>query len=186
MSKTIPQLKSMWHRIKTKGVDIGLSFLRLVFSVLIPVSEFLNELWYYIKIRGETLGIRFLIGAVAVLVVYSASEPTEITFLALGLALLSVGLGFVSVGVSTKADKRQTDLLKKLDENVARLPLLFNGDILTPSGHSAVKELLEGQSKEAARKRLDEDYRKVGYMRGELFQNEDGSSSIHWGGKYPL
>jgi len=111
------------------------------------------------------------------------------TLLSLGLALISVGLGFTSVGMSAKSDKRQTDLLERLDKNVAGLPLLFKDDILTPSGHRAVKaaeELLEGQSKEAAQKRLDEDTRKVGHVRGELFQSEDGTWAIHWGGKYPL
>jgi hypothetical protein len=77
-------------------------------------------------------------------------------------------------------------LLEKLDKRVADLPLLFKGDILTPSAQIAVKELLEVQSKEAAQRRLDEDTKRVGYVRGELFQNMDGSWSIHWGGKYPL
>ena len=55
--------------------------------------------------------------------------------------------------------------------HVEGLPLLFKGDILTKLGERAVKELLEGQSKEAAQKRLGEDTQKVGYVRGELFQN---------------
>jgi hypothetical protein len=182
-------LKKLWHRIKTKGVDIGRSFLGIAFSVLIPIVKYLYELWYDIKIRGETIGIKFIIfGFVAMIVssVTSAGEPTKSNLATIGLALIAVGLGFISIGVSTKSDKRQTDLLEKLNENVARLPLLFNGDILTPSGHSAVKEFLEGQSKEAAQKRLAEDYRRFGYVRGELFQNKDGSWSIHWGDKYPL
>ena len=42
------------------------------------------------------------------------------------------------------------------------------------------------RSKAAAQKRLDEDTKRVGYVRGELYQLEDGSWGIHWGGKYPL
>ena len=158
------------------------------------MSKFLKKLWHQTKTRGEDIGLSFLIIGFSVVILLGslglAGVPIEATLsstlLSLGLALISVGLGFTSVGMSAKSDKRQTDLLEKLNENVARLPLLFNGDILTPSGHSAVKEFLEGQSKEAAQKRLAEDYRRFGYVRGELFQNKDGSWSIHWGDKYPL
>lgn len=37
-----------------------------------------------------------------------------------------------------------------------------------------------------AQKRLDEDTQRAGYVRGELYQRDDGSWAIHWGGKYPL
>lgn len=182
--------KKLWHRIKTKGVDIELPFLRLVFSALISMRKFLDEMWYYIKIRGERLGIRFLIAGLVVLIVSvslrSANESTKTTLLALGLSLMSVGLGFISVGISANADRRQTALLQRLDRNVAQLPSLIKGDILTPSGQIVAKKMLEEQSKEIAQSRLDEDTRRVGYVRGELFQNEDGSWSIAWGGKHPL
>ena len=158
------------------------------------MSKFLNKLWREIKLGGEHIGVPFLIIGVSIVILLAilglADVSIEITLLsallALGLALMSVGLGFTSVGISAQSDKRQTELLKRLDKNVVGLPLLFKGDILTPSGHRTVKELREEQSKEAAQKRLDEDIRKVGYVRGELFQNEDGSWSIGWGGKYPL
>ena len=41
-------------------------------------------------------------------------------------------------------------------------------------------------SKEKAQARLDADTKKVGFVRGEIFEKEDGSWAIHWGGKYPL
>jgi hypothetical protein len=158
------------------------------------MSKFLNKLWHEVKIGGEHIGVPFLIIGFSIVILLGilglAGVSIEITLLstllALGLALMSVGLGFTSVGISAQSDKRQTELLKRLDKNVAGLPLFFKGDILTPSGHRAVKELHEEQSKEVAQRRLDEDIRKVGYQRGELFQNEDGSWSIHWGGKHPL
>ena len=187
-------LNTLWHRIKIRGVNIGLSFLTIMWSVVIKIGAFLNKLWHEIKIGGEHIGVPFLIIGVSIVILLGilslAGVSIEITLLytllALGLALLSVGLGFTSVGISAQSDKRQTELLKRLGKNVVGLPLLFKGDILTPSGHRAVKELREEQSKEAAQKRLDEDYKRVGYVRGELFQNEDGSWAIHWGGKYPL
>lgn len=158
------------------------------------MSKFLNKLWHEIKIGGENIGVPLLIIGFSLVVLLGGlglgGVLIEVTLLfamlALGLALISVGLGFTSVGMSAKSDKRQTDLLKRLDKNLAGLPLLFKGDILTPSGHRAVKELREGQSKVAAQRRLDEDTRKVGYVRGELFQNKNGSWSIGWGGEYPL
>jgi hypothetical protein len=40
-----------------------------------------------------------------------------------------------------------------------------------------------GKSKEEAQKRLDEDTRKVGFVRGEVYQVDDGTWGIAWGGK---
>ena len=156
----------------------------------VPMQESLKKVWDGTKARGEDIGLPFLIfGSLLVIVRFVlilVGVPTDVTLFALGLALISVGLGFTSVGVSVKSDKRQTDLLKTLDKKVSALPLIFKGDVLTPPGQVAVKALLEEQSKEAAQKRLDDDTRRVGYVRGELLQNEDGSWSIHWGGKHPL
>ena len=187
-------LNKLWHRIKIRGLGIVISCATIMWSVVILISKFLNGLWHRIKTGGEDIGLPFIIiGFSIVILLFSltlADVPIEVTLfstvLSLGLALISVGLGFTSLGMSAKSDKRQIDLLERLDKNVAELPLLFKGDILTPSGHRVIKELLGGRSKEAAQKRLDEDYRRVGYVRGELFQNNDGSWSIHWGGKYPL
>ena len=154
------------------------------------MSKFLKKLWRETKAAGETIGIPFVIigflTMIVISVLHTIDVSTERTLLALGLAAISVGLGFISVGISTDADERQTALLKRLDRSVGELPLQFSGDILTPSGQMVVKELHEKQSKEAAQKRLDEDAERFGHVRGELFQNEDGSWSIHWGGKYPL
>ena len=158
------------------------------------MKESLKKLWDETKARGEGIGFGFLIIGVFLLIVRAVlilvGVPTDVTLFALGLALISVGLGLTSLGMSAKSDKRQTDLLKVLDKKVSALPLIFKGDILTPPGQAAVKELLEEQreeqSKEAVQKRLDDDTRRVGYVRGELFQNEDGTWSIHWGGKHPL
>lgn len=46
--------------------------------------------------------------------------------------------------------------------------------------------VIKGQTKEEAQKRLDEDTKKVGFIRGEIYQLDDSSWGIHWGGKYPL
>ena len=149
-----------------------------------------KKLWDETKARGEGIGFGFLIIGCLLLifraVLILVGVPTDVTLFALGLALISVGLGFISVGMSAKSDRRQTDLLETLDKKVSALPLIFKGDILTPPGQVAVRALLEEQSKEAAQKRLDDDRKRVGYVRGELFQNDDGTWSIHWGGKHPL
>ena len=102
------------------------------------------------------------------------------------LGLLSVGLGFIAVGMTAKSDKRYIELLERVDRNVARLPLMLKGDVLTPSGHLLAKEMLGEQSRIAAQKRLDEDTKRVEYVRGELYQLDNGSWGIHWGGKHPL
>jgi len=154
------------------------------------MGESMKKLWHQTKTRGEDIGLPFLIFGLSVIFVGGgfAIAGSEIgdSLLGVGLALLSVGLGFTAIGMSAKSDRRQTELLERLDKNVAALPLLFKGDILTPSGQRAVKELLQVQNKEAAQRRLDEDTRKVGFVRGEVYQLEDGTWAIHWGGKYPL
>jgi len=154
--------------------------------------SFLKRFGDRVKNNAEVLALAFIIPGIVVLLLnfglilcYGLETTSEL--FALSLGLLSVGLGLVAIDMSTKSDKRQTELLQRLDSNVARLPLLLlKGDTLTPSGQIIAKEMLSEQSKPAAQKRLDEDTQKVGYVRGELFENEDGSWSIHWGGKYPL
>ena len=63
---------------------------------------------------------------------------------------------------------------------------MFEDDTLTPYGLEKAEEIVSEQKKADAQKRLDEDTRRVGYQRGELFKNKDGGWSINWGGKYPL
>ena len=156
----------------------------------VSMKELLRQLWEGMKARGENIGLPFLIigGSLVIFrfILVLVGVSSDLTLFAVGLALVSVGVGFTSVGMSAKSDRRQTDLLNTLDKKVSALPLMFRGDTLTPPGQVAVRALLQEQSKEAAQKRLDEDTRRVGYVRGELSENEDGTWSIHWGGKHPL
>lgn len=146
---------------------------------------FLKRFGDRVKNNAEVIALSFIIPGIVVLLLncglilcYGLEAKTELFVLSLGL--LSVGLGLVAIDMSAKSDKRQTELLERLDRNVARLPLVLKGDILTPPGQIIAKEMLSEQSKPATQKRLDEDTQKVGYVRGKLFQNEDGSWSIHW------
>ena len=154
------------------------------------MKNFLKKLLHKTKERGEDIGLAFIILGVLVLFTQFAlvlsGLRTETGLLGASLGLLSVGLGFTAIGMAAKSDKRHTDLLERLDKNVARLPVLLKGDILTPSGQLLAKEILSEQSKIAAQKRLDHDTEGVGYVRGEIYQLEDGSWGVHWGGKYPL
>ena len=154
------------------------------------MSNFLKKQWREMKDKGENVGIIFFILGFLLLVIIFAlllsGKRTEIGFLAISIGLISVGLGFTAIGMSAKSDKRHTELLERLDKNIALLPTLFKNDILTLPGQLLAKEMLSKQSKEAAQKRLDEDTQRVGYVRGEVYQLEDGSWAIHWGGKYPL
>jgi len=147
----------------------------------------------YLKKNGEAIGIPLLLlGCVTLIVAFILTlMGAEVLYLiGLVLALFSVGLGLTAVGMSAKSDQRQTELLEKLDKNIARLPLMFAGDILTPSAQllaeGIAKEEASEQSKMAAQKRLDEDAKRVGYVRGEIYQVKNGSWAIAWGGKYPL
>jgi len=151
---------------------------------------------HFPKIPGNTWSRLMVLGAVyyvagsvfLMVAAFLAIKGEEVATVLLGfcLGMLSVGLGLTAIGMSGRSDIRHTELLERLDRNVARLPLLIKGDILTPPGQIIAKEMLSEQSKPATQKRLDEDTQKVGYVRGKLFQNEDGSWSIHWGGEQPL
>ena len=146
----------------------------------------------YLAKNGVFLGIFFItlgVGALIASLVYMFKDMDvqvigNITGLMLGL--FSVGLGLIAINMSARSDQRYTILLKRLDNNVTRLPTLLKSDILTPPGRMLANEILTEQSKDAAQKRLDEDTRRVDYVRGELYQLSDGTWAIHWGGKYPL
>lgn len=147
----------------------------------------------YLKSHGEAIGIPLLIlGCATLLLAFVltliGAEVLYLIFLV--LALFSVVLGLIAIGMADKADKRHTELLERLDKSVARLPLMFKDDILSPSGQLTAKERTEEeadeQSKIATQRRPDEDTKRVGYVRGEIYQVEKGKWAIHWGGKYQL
>jgi len=146
--------------------------------------------WNDVKERGESIGGAFFILGILVLFTIFAlvlvDIVSEIWLLGISLGLISVGLGFIAIGVAAKSDRKHTELLERLDENVARLPSMIRGDFITPSEEQVVKEIPIKQSKMAAQRRLDEDTKRVGYVRGEIFQLEDGGWAINWGGKYRL
>jgi len=171
------------------------------------MSKFFKELWLRIKNIGEIVGVVFVILGVLVLFTQFAlvlSDPqTESDLLGVWLGLFSVGLGFIAIGMSQKADKKYTEILNKINTNVVNMLDNFERgrDIIEqPIGNVIVKPppaavvveamppevTVEKKSKAAAQKRLDEDRQRVGYVRGEIYQLEDGSWGIHWGGKYPL
>ncbi|MDP2729024.1 MAG: hypothetical protein Q8O55_00860 [Dehalococcoidales bacterium] len=171
------------------------------------MSKFAYELWTKIRSIGELIGFIFLILGVLVLITqtYLIVRPSQNTsdLTGIWLGLFSVGLGLIAIGMSQKADKKYTEILNIINRNVVNLLDSFERgrDIIEqPIGNVIVKPLpavsvvetfppeviVEKKSKEAAQKRLDEDTRKAGFVRGEIYQLEDGSWGIHWGGKYPL
>lgn len=153
-----------------------------------------------IKNKAEVIAIPFIVFGIGIMLYNFAltlSDPlrTDIGLLALSLGLLSVGLALIGVGMSAKSDRRYTELLERLDRNIARLPLLLEVDKLTSPQQKLAKEIIGEQreiigeqSKIAAQKRLDEDTKRVGRVRGEIYQLEDGRWGIYWGGggKYEL
>ena len=155
------------------------------------MKDFLKTLWARVQSRAAVIGGVFLVlGALVLLLefvlVLVNSSRVDIGLFRISLGLVSVGLGLIALSMAQKSDKRHMELLERLDKSTPRLPVLSKGDILTPSGQLLAKEALGEQSKEAAQKRLDEDTKRVGFVRGELYQLEDGSWVVHWGGKYPL
>lgn len=154
------------------------------------IVRFFSVLWRRLKERGEAIGFVFFILGIGVLVTLVALVVSDLKaeswLLGAFLGLLSVGLGFTALSIAAKSDKRHTELLERLDRNIARLPLMLKNDVLTVSGQQWVKEALSEESRAQAQKRLDEDTERVGYIRGEVSQKDDSSWAVHWGGKYPL
>lgn len=161
-----------------------------------------TKFWDEIKIRGENIGLPFfLLGVVILLTLFGlniAGIYSEIWLLGASLGLLSLGLGFTAIGMSAKSDRRHTELLERLDRNVLEV---LKQDTIEPSKEPIVvtpkvgigmvgvgksKVEVKKRTKEETQKRLDEDTERTGYVRGEIYQLEDGSWGIHWGGKYPL
>lgn len=173
------------------------------------MSNRLRDTWHEIKDRGENIGLVFiLLGALLLLAQFAlvlSGLRTEIGLLAASLGLLSIGLGSVAVGMAAKFDKKYTDILNRLDRNVFQILSKYEAydvaldTIEEPVGGVTVKVepaaaatdlrgkvTVENKTKATAQKRLDEDTNRVGFVRGEVYQLEDGSWGIHWGGKYPL
>jgi hypothetical protein len=159
------------------------------------MSNFPKKQWREMKDKGENIGPIFIVLGVSLLVIIFAlllsGKRTEIGFLAVSISLISVGLGFTAIGLSAKADKKYTEILERMDANIVKL-LKGQDIIVTPRPAALViktfapEVIVEHKSKESAQKRLDEDTKRVGFVRGELYQLKDGSWGIAWGGKYPL
>jgi hypothetical protein len=160
-----------------------------------------QRIWRSLKGRGEPAGIVFIVvGALLVvslvLLIWIQDPELQLVLALFGAALgcISIGLGFISVGTAQKSDERYTELLTRIDGNV--LDLLSNaeaGDRIEVGGEEynipliATPEVVNiDESRILAQRRLDEDRRKVGRPRGELYQLPDGRWAIHWGGRHLL
>jgi len=144
-----------------------------------------NDIRSYPKNRAHAIGLPLIVIGMsflafqAVLVIFLRLR-TEEGLTSISLGLISVGIALHVIGMTRESDKRYTEILKRLDRNVEQLPAMFNRDVLTSQGQSIAEKTVEKESKESAQRRLDEDTQRVGYVRGKLFQNKDGSWCIHW------
>jgi hypothetical protein len=148
-----------------------------------------GKFWDSIKKSAGLLGRTMLsLGFLALIVAFFLTIFNKPATETIGLMLgsFSVGLGFMAIDMSNKSDSKYTNLLNQLKQGVINLPTLFKNDVLSPSGQLAVKMQVSNESKESAQNRLDDDTKRVGRVRGELYQLPNGSWGIHWGGKYPL
>jgi len=164
------------------------------------MSKFFKELWTRLKNAGEPIGVVFIILGVLALatqfILVRLNLQIGIDLLGVFLGLFSVGLGFIAIGMSAKLDKHVLKVLDRFEpqsdkvepakvQTITPRPV----EVKTGVGKLTVevgKPRPEKGSKEAAQKRLDEDTKKVGYVRGEVYQLKDGGWGIAWGGKYPL
>jgi len=139
--------------------------------------------WNFIRRGAGPIGFTtFLLGLLTLIVAFFLALlnklPIEIVGLTLGL--FSVGLGSIAIDRSFESDEKYTALLKELRQRVIKLPAMFKNDMLSLSGQLAVEIDVANESKESAQRRLEEDAKKVGYVRGELYQLPNKSWAIHW------
>ena len=169
----------------------------------------LVSFWNKTKIRLERVGLGvFIVGMVVLVTVFirPLSTDLQINLLAISLALFSVGLGLIAIGISTKSNIQYVEILSRVDRNVTKVlefqpgvdrldfpPGSPRNVVIKPPVATAyadvpgrVEVTTAKPSKAQAQARLDADRKRVGYTRGEVFRKEDGSWGIHWGGKYPL
>jgi len=162
------------------------------------------------KINCETIGfVVFIVGLlvlIARIILFAVHSNLQFDLLVVAPWLLSFGLGFMAIGISAKSDKRYTDILTRMDTNIVKVlehyepedklefsPGLSKNVVIKPPVATAyvdvatrVEVTTSEISKAKAQARLDADIKKVGFRRGELFQKEDGSWAVSWGGKYQL
>ena len=113
---------------------------------------------------------------------------------ALIVAIVAVG---IAIWAKVEAKRTSNKQVQKLDSILLNIR---KGDIVEPKGDVIIKVptaelvvetfipevIVEKKTRAAVQKRLDEDTKKVGFVRGEVHELEDGNWAIHWGGKYPL
>lgn len=172
------------------------------------LQQLLQRIWLSIRSEGERAGfVLIAVGSLlvlALLLLILIEDPRLTLVVALfGVALgcISIGLGLMSVGTAQKSDEKHMELLSRIDGGL--LDLLSNmdaGDKVEVGGKELlnVSPILNApptdtpkaanimESRMLAQKRLDEDAKRTGRLRGELYQLPDGKWAIYWGGKHPL
>ena len=153
-------------------------------------------MWTQLKSKEEAIGKGCtVLGLLFLIVFFFNLTQLQIALALLGasLGLFSIGLTLMSIGSSARSHERHTDLLRQIlnyyepqqDRMVSKIPQIIRPQGI-PSEEKFGKPTVTKGSKEYAQSRLDEDTKKVGYTRGELYQLKDSSWGIAWGGEYPL
>lgn len=159
------------------------------------------------------LGILFLYGGAGFLIRAATGRTGRLLPEYLGQILDAPILwiaGLILPPVSQGRNKQADKNTKYAEQEIRELFLLSGQDSFEPLIATATKDVLAKltvvtapsvavrtgvgtgtvsrlrMSKADAQKRLDEDTKRVGYVRGEIYKLKDGSWGIHWGGKYPL
>ena len=167
------------------------------------MKNHINRLFENYKEKGEQYGtVFFLLGLylLAALIIFNIadviiyyiwdsniiSSNTSSFLVSLALALLSLGVGSIAIGMAAKFDKVYTDVIERLESNVKKVPHISADKVTPPTQQLVLLDETKVYNKEAAQERLDDDTKRVGYVRGELYEVEKGKWAIHWGGKHPL
>ena len=167
------------------------------------MKNYINGTFDKFKEKGEQYGkVLFLLGLylLAALIIINIADAmiyyiwnrdvigsSASSFLvSLALALLSPALGIIAIGMATKSDKLYTEVLARIYNNVEKVPSILADKVTRPSQQFVLLDDSKAYGKEAAQKRLADDTKLVGYIRGELYEVEKGKWAIHWGGKYAI
>lgn len=167
------------------------------------MKNYINRLFGKFKEHGEKYGTVFfllglyLLAALIILNIADAiiyciwnsniiSSSTNSFLVSLALALLSLALGSIAIGMAAKSDKLYIEVLDRIDSNVKKVPYILADKMTPPTQQLVLLDETKPYDKEAVQKRLDDDTKRVGYVRGELYEVKRDKWAIHWGGTYPL
>ena len=182
--------------LESRWAVIGSFF--IFFGIILFIVQFISP--HFFSLRFETglvgLSLGLLSVGVAIYAIHLSKKTdrkhTELLkILDKKLTDLPIVLGVDTLSPSIREPKKEILREEILSEEILRVKARIDELISILSMPQEPSQILKkgrisDLSKIAAQRRVDEDKKRVGYVRGEIYQIEDGKWGVNWGGKYRL